>query len=166
MVEPVSLQTILTYLTLISVPVGVFYHILTLRNQSRAREVQITLQITNNFNVFSEQWSKFMYTWQWTDFNDFWTKYGPEKNLDEWSSMMEFWVFIENLGVMVKRKSLGIDLVDDIFSATILDFWNKVEPIAIGLRELWNMPDVMIWTEHLADELRKIREKRWTQQTP
>ena len=134
-----------------------------MRNQNRAREVQITLQITNNFNLFSEQWSKFMYSWEWTDFNDFWEKYGPENNLEEWSGMFQYWSFVENLGVLVRRKSLSIELVDDVFAGVILDYWEKVKPIALGMRELWEMPDVMIWTEHLATELEKIREKRWTQ---
>ena len=45
MAEPLGLQTILTYLTLISVIVGVFYHIMTLRNQSRTRQAQLFQQL-------------------------------------------------------------------------------------------------------------------------
>jgi hypothetical protein len=143
--------------------VAATYYSLQVRNQNRAREVQITLQITNNFNLFSEQWSKFMYSWEWIDFNDFWEKYGPENNLEEWSGMFQYWSFVENIGVLVRRKSLSIELVDDVFAGVILDYWEKVKPIAMGMRELWEMPDVMIWTEHLAIELKKIREKRWNQ---
>ena len=45
MAEPITLQTLLTYLTLISVPVGVFYYITTLRNQNRARQAQLLMQM-------------------------------------------------------------------------------------------------------------------------
>jgi len=41
MVEPVNLQTVLTYLTLISIPVGVIYHIMTLRNTRKTRELTL-----------------------------------------------------------------------------------------------------------------------------
>ena len=41
MVEQLILQTLLTYLTLISVPVGVFYHIMTLRNTGKNQEMQL-----------------------------------------------------------------------------------------------------------------------------
>jgi len=143
--------------------VGVIIALWQLRELNKTREVEITLQITNNFNLFSKQWSKFMYSWEWTDFNDFWEKYGPEKNIDEWSEMFQFWSFVENLGVLVKRKSLNIELVDDVFAGVILDYWEKVKPIAVGLREMWDMPDVMIWTERLSDELINIRTKRWAQ---
>ena len=44
MAETISLQTLLTYLTLISVPVGVFYHILTLRNSQKTRELSLRAQ--------------------------------------------------------------------------------------------------------------------------
>ena len=37
----IDLESLLTYFTLISVPIGVIYHILTLRNQSRTRQFQI-----------------------------------------------------------------------------------------------------------------------------
>jgi hypothetical protein len=58
MAEPVSIQTMLTYLTLISVPVGVFYHIMTLRNQSRTRQVQLFMQIYNRWTdpIFQENY--------------------------------------------------------------------------------------------------------------
>jgi hypothetical protein len=158
----VPLETVLDVLPVLSLVVVLGYYSLLVRNQNRDREVQIILQINNNFNLFSKQWSKFMYSWNWTDFNDFWEKYGPETNLDEWSDMMQYWTFIENLGVLVRRKSLSIELIDDVFAGIILDHWEKAEPIAVGLRELWDMPDVMIWTEQLSDELIKIRTKRWT----
>jgi hypothetical protein len=153
---------VLDVLPVLSLVLVLAYYSLQVRNQNRDREVQIILQINNNFNLFSKQWSKFMYSWNWTDFNDFWEKYGPETNLDEWSDMMQYWTFIENLGVLVRRKSLSIELIDDVFAGIILDHWEKAEPIAVGLRELWDMPDVMIWTERLSDELIKIRTKRWT----
>ena len=41
MAEPVSLQTLLTYLTPISIPVGVIYHIMTLRNTRKNKQPQL-----------------------------------------------------------------------------------------------------------------------------
>ena len=52
----IDLQTILTYLTLISIPIGVLYHIMTLRNTSKnqqlqleSRQIQLYMQLLDRF---------------------------------------------------------------------------------------------------------------------
>ncbi len=58
----IDLQTILTYLTLISVPVGVIYHIMTLRNtrknqllQLETRQTQLYMQVLNKVSSLEFQ---------------------------------------------------------------------------------------------------------------
>lgn len=56
MAEPVSLQTLLTYLTLISVPVGIFYYIMTLRNNSKNQRQTLDTRQTNILmNLYKER---------------------------------------------------------------------------------------------------------------
>ena len=79
----VSIQTLLTYLTLISVPVGVFYHILALRNQNRAREAQFLLQINQVFQDKEavRDWYD-VFNMQFQDYQDFLKKYDSEVNFE------------------------------------------------------------------------------------
>jgi len=53
MIEPVNLQTVLTYLTLISVSVGVFYHIMTLRNTRKNQQLQLETRQINTYLTFT-----------------------------------------------------------------------------------------------------------------
>jgi hypothetical protein len=66
MIEQFSLQTLLTYLTLISVPIGVFYHIMMLRNSQKARQTEMLMRLHESkhdkegleafFRVLSMDW--------------------------------------------------------------------------------------------------------------
>jgi hypothetical protein len=49
MVTIETLQTVLTFVTLISVPVGVFYHIMTLRNQKQSRQASLFMQLYDTY---------------------------------------------------------------------------------------------------------------------
>jgi len=52
----IDIQTVLTYLTLISVPVGVFYHIMTLNNTRKNQEMQLETRQTQIFLNFFTEW--------------------------------------------------------------------------------------------------------------
>ena len=55
----IDLQTLLTYLTLISVPFGVFYHIMTLNNTRKNQQMQLeTRQAQLFFNLYMEDISE------------------------------------------------------------------------------------------------------------
>jgi len=56
MAEPVTLQTLLIYLTLISVSVGVFYHVMTLRNTRKKQQMQLD---TRQAQMFTHLYSDF-----------------------------------------------------------------------------------------------------------
>ena len=56
MAEPLTLQTLLTYLTLISVPVGVFYHIMTLNNTSKNQRQTLDTRQTNILMNLYKEW--------------------------------------------------------------------------------------------------------------
>jgi hypothetical protein len=52
----VDIQNVLTYLTLISVPVGVFYHIMTLNNTRKNQQLQLETRQTQLFMNLYETW--------------------------------------------------------------------------------------------------------------
>ena len=92
MAEPVSIQTLLTYLTLISVPVGVFYHIMTLRNTRKNQELQLETRQTQLFmeiyktyasKQFQKDLEQMRYVWEFEGLDDFFYKYGVENNPDD-----------------------------------------------------------------------------------
>jgi len=86
-----DLQTLLTYLTLISVPVGVFYHIMTLRNTRRNQEVTLETRQTQLFmeifktyasKEFQRDLEQMRFVWEFDGYDDFFEKYGVENDPD------------------------------------------------------------------------------------
>ncbi len=95
----IDLQTVLTYLTLISVPIGVFYHIMTLNNtrknqkmQLETRQAQLFMQIYHGmsspeFYMRSDELLKM----EWEDFDDYYRKYGSENNPENYALRFSTW---------------------------------------------------------------------------
>ena len=74
----IDLEQLLTYLTLISVPIGVFYHIMTLNNtrknqqlQLETRQAQLFMQLYNRLEKdFVTSFLNVM-NWEWDSYEDF-----------------------------------------------------------------------------------------------
>jgi len=68
-------------------------------------------------------------------------------------------VFFEGIGVLVKRKLISMDLVDDLFTTPILDTWEKMKPIVEGRRERLKRPQTLEWFEYLYNEMKKREQE-------
>ena len=64
---------------------------------------------------FLKLWNEVLY-WDWKNYEDFWEKWGPENNAEDYAK----WVFIiaysEGLGVPVKRRLIEVSLIHDLMS--------------------------------------------------
>ena len=147
-----EVQTLLGYLTPISLTVGVFYYILTLRNTSRNQEMQLETrqaqlfqQMYNSFTSleFKTVWNDVMYIWEWEDLSDFTAKYGS--GTDEFPKMDLVGTFFEGVGVMVKRGLIDVSLVDDLMSGHVVSAWERFSPLIHSWREMGNWPQLLEW---------------------
>ena len=150
----IDLQTILTYLTLISVPIGVFYHIMTLRNTRKNQQLQLETRQTQLFMNLYETWRNVQYRKQWlelmhlkwTDWEDFRGKYGlysgeAHPELLTFQSQMSFF---DGIGVLVKKGLIDIGYVHELLYTTIMWTWEKNQPLVEGFRRV-----VTPWEDHL-----------------
>jgi len=169
MAEPVSLQTLLTYLTLISVPVGVFYHIMTLRNtrknqqmQLETRQIQLYMQFHEKMSTrdFREAWDEIMDEWSWTGYEDFMKKYGPYENPDAWWKFNSIRTLFEQLGILAKEGSVNVQVIYDWLGGTPIYLWDKFEPIIDAMRIEWESPPKGMFSEHFEDLVYVLREIR------
>lgn len=165
MAEPVSLQTLLTYLTLISVPVGVFYHIMTLRNTRRNQDQQLETRQAQLFMSLYNRLSDKNFNQDWMDavtltinsqeeylrlFRD------AEKRTEIGSAVNALFAYFEGIGVLIKRGLVDIHLVDDLMSSYILMTWNKYGPFIKEQQESANRPELWEHFEYLANEIKKV----------
>ncbi len=168
MAEPVTLQTLLTYLSLISIPIGVFYHIMTVRNSSKnqklqleTRQIQLFMQIYNHYNEieFAKHIVGPLFLWDWEDVDEFWELYGPENDVDAYAKWTSVLNFFKGVGVLVQRNQIDISIVYDLLFSMFEPLWEKWEPIIKLHRVRYNVPTAWAATEYLYNELMKYVEE-------
>jgi hypothetical protein len=132
----ISIQTLLTYLTLISVPVGVIYHVMTLRNQSRTRQAQLLMNLYETYRSpeFRKNWQEVLAK-EYTDFDDFWDKYGSPVDRESWSRWLSVGAYFHGIGILLKEGLIDIKLLDQLFVNLVFITWLQMEPIVYGFRE-------------------------------
>jgi hypothetical protein len=162
----IDIQTILNYLALISIPVGVAYHIMTLNNTRRNQELQLE---TRQAQVFLQMYNR--YNEEIKDLSI------PEVLQDKVGISVEEFVDLfnndetfhrtiraissmsEGLGVLVKEDLLSIRYVALMWAGTTRMYWDVMEPILPGLAEHWNYPRLWSETAYLCRELIKYMEE-------
>lgn len=164
----VTIETISIVFTGLSISLAAFYYINTLRNaqenqrlQLETRQAQLYMQFYSKWcdKEFARQWQEFQ-GYMWSDFEDYMNKYSPDKNIEASSSMLSIGRYFEGLGVLVGRKLVDVDLVDDLMSGTIIRYWEKFEPIMVEYREQMGWPQLGEWVEFLYNQIKPLAEKQ------
>jgi hypothetical protein len=160
MVDLELIQSIFYTATAISVVCTAFYYAVTLRNAAKARQTELFMKLYERWydESFQQHWMEVIYKWQWADYDDYERKY-MSGNIQAFASGFSVLAYFEGIGVLVKRKLIDIDLVDDLMSTSILWYWEKTGSMVIESRKRSNRPQLLEWSEYLYNELVK-REKR------
>jgi hypothetical protein len=164
----IEIQTILTYLGLISIPVGVSYHIMTLYNTRKnqkltleTRQAQLFMQLyQRTINEESNRrWSKQM-LYQWDDYDDFDKKYG-QKSEDLTTILHTTWQQFNGVGLLLQQGLINNETAYGLsggWRAVLI--WMKWKDIIIEMRERYFNPDYMAGLEYLGEEMMKYREEK------
>jgi hypothetical protein len=146
----------------VGVLIGVVYYILDIRHQAKTRQTDLVMQLYSELGSkeFLEAERKF-FDWDFKDHKDFMDKYKTVTSgvSEVGVSFGLYCYFYQKVGILLHRKLIDIELVDDLFSINIKGWWEKVKPIAEGIRKEYNMPQYLEWFEYLYDEVKK-REQR------
>jgi len=59
----------------------------------------------------------------------------------------------ERIGILVYRRELSLEMVEDAHSGTIVNSWIKLQGFVEGLRELENRDTVLEWFQWLAERI-------------
>jgi hypothetical protein len=162
----VDIQTVLTYLTLISVPVGVAYHIMTLNNTRKNQQMQLEARQAQLYLFFASQMTSetlmdYGYNVMHSDLKnleDFnkWVGEQGSANQKSWGFMINFF---ENAGVLVRRDLLDIDMVATGFAGITRRYWEKMKPVILEQRISWDQPRLASEFEYLYERLMKYMEE-------
>jgi hypothetical protein len=141
-----SIAEILAAVASISVVVGVVIALAELRTARRARTEQTVMAVYGRMGEpeFISLLRR-VYAWQFKDYESF----RERATTDDWTALWSVGVYFEGLGLMVKRGTAPLDLVDDLVSSDILVAWPKFEPIIGGYRKAMASPQTLEWFEFL-----------------
>ena len=163
MVDLAILQTVSYLIAALSFAVTCAYYIMNLKNTQRnmqltleARQTQIFLQLMNYLKTEGRAWTKFMLTYEWSDFDDYMKKYGPIDNPDEWDEQFKHQITFEGIGILVNKKMIDISLVYEAYGDWVMRYWEKYQPVVVEFRKTYGS-EFFEWTEYLVGELRKYR---------
>jgi hypothetical protein len=157
----VDLQTISIMIASTGVFVAAIYYVLQIRHQTKLRQTDLVMRLFSHFGSkeFQESWQNILSS-EYEDYDDYVKKYGKA---DAWGVFMLF----EGMGLLVHRKLVKIDVVDELVSGPIKSTWEKMKPIIEGYRNQYNQPQFCEWFEFLYNEMEKTGQRlKWGKRTP
>ena len=92
----------------------------------------------------------------WTDADDFWTKYGAETNIKEYSRLASAGNYFKGIGVLLKRGLIDKMFIYDLLSSPLKLYWERLGPIILERRRLTDNPNLFAYVDYLYDEMNKI----------
>ena len=143
--------------------IGVIYYILDMRNQSSVRQTDLVIRlystlgtkefVENDVSIFHQDVG---------DLEGFMRKYGSFPKFMEsqdYAPYSMYHEFFEGVGILLHKKLIDIELVDDLFSTPIITIWEKTLPITEAFREYLKRPQLSEWYEYLYNEMKKREQK-------
>lgn len=144
-------------LTGLSITASIVYYASVLRNQNKTRQAQLFMQVYSQWYDpdFWKNWDNIM-NFEFKDYDEYFEKITPEIN----HSTLSIFAFLEGIGVLVKRELIAASFIDDLMSALVVDFWEKMKPVYTEARVRRNSPTVAEWVEYLYDTIKPIMEEQ------
>jgi len=149
----VTYQMVLSTLQTAGLLVGIFYYVTTLRNQNKARQTQLYMQISNKFGDSEQLEARNKYDlFDWLNAEDLIKDFG---SLEGRKTIGTLGCYYESLGILVKEKLLDIRIVSLFMTGNVISFWDKIKPFIGEMRELIGWQRAFVETEYLYNELMK-----------
>lgn len=133
----IELSTIRDLVAISGVLIALGYYIINIRNQRVTRQTQLLMNIyetyrSKEFRLIQTKLQNLEYT----DFHDFWERYGYENNPESWAEWLEVASFFNGIGVLVHRNMIDIGLVEELFSNIVVRMWEKMGGIIVEWRKV------------------------------
>jgi hypothetical protein len=142
-----DISTLSTIVATVSVVVGVLFTMMEVRHLARSRRTEVILKIYERFGSKEIVEGIMKIGSEYKSFEDYVKKHG----LSDTVQVLE--VFDE-VGVLLKRGLVDIDLVNDLFSYSVTPEWeSRVLELVEGIRKNSNQPSFFYHVEYLFKQL-------------
>jgi hypothetical protein len=159
----VDVQTVSIAVASASVVLAAIYYIFQVRHQTKVRQTDLIIRlystivtrefVENDVSIFNQEVN---------DLEGFMRKYSSFPKFMESPEYVPYMMdseFFEGVGILLRRKLVDIELVDDLFSSPIITIWEKTLPMTKALREYFKRPQLAEWFEYHYDEMNKREQK-------
>ncbi|MHA2393461.1 MAG: DUF4760 domain-containing protein [Promethearchaeota archaeon] len=165
----IELGVIRDLVAIFGVIAGLTYYVMTVRNTQRnqqmqldTRQAQLFMQIYSLFNdqKWMQNYLDVIYRWDFTDFEDWLGKYGPEADSESASKYGSLMAYFEGVGVLVDQGLIDTEAVSRLLSTNLIYLWEKMGPLIKERRKLMNNPFTWEYVEWLYNRVKKERPSR------
>jgi hypothetical protein len=126
--------------------IGVVYYILDMRNQTILRKTDLVMRLFSTFSSEDHRTAGKKVIWiTYKDYDDYVKKYGAPNS--------------EEVGVLLSKKLIDIDLIDQLFGYNIMLVGAKVMPILEEGRKRLNVPRFWVNFEYLYNEMKRREQQ-------
>ena len=148
----------------IGVLVGVVFTVLQLRDLVKTRQTDLILRLQSDWRgrELRESYVRVM-NMKFKTYEEFAEKYPLWSEIEsaDYRAVSEVGSFFDGVGILLHRKLVDVEMVDELFGTRIKDAWEKLKPAIEGRRKEVN-PVLRKWFEYLYNEI-KQREDRLRQ---
>jgi len=158
----VSIEQILYIVPILALTASILYYAIILRNANKTQQMQLETRQVQMFMIISNTRSspefqkliyRVTYIDEWKDLQDYYNRYGPEKNLDTYSEHLFVWHLYDTIGLLLKKEVIDLSFLDDLLKASLIVAWRKFEPVIKMNRQRVNQPNLWNQFEYLANEV-------------
>ena len=140
--------------------VGVVFTVLELRHLVKQRQTDLVTRLGYDISTNREFLEAFIdiFEVEFKDYDDFVKRYGKPMSKNEIPmSFMMMGNFFEQIGVLFRNRLIDASLISQLFPIDIV--WEKLKPLAEGMRKEYHNPGFFEWFEYLYNELKKGEQK-------
>jgi hypothetical protein len=154
----VDVPTISIIVACAGILIAATYYILQIRYQTRLRQTDMVMRLYNTFGSteFQKAYVK-THSLEFKNYADYEKK--CERDMKVQVASYSVCVYFEGIGVLLHRKLINLDVVDDLLSTPIIWTWKRLEPMIISWREHANRPQIWEWFEYLYNEMKNREQK-------
>lgn len=161
-VDIALLQTVPIAIASAGVFLAAIYYIFQIRHQTRLRQTDLVLRLYSTFASEDHRTAGKKVIWiTYEDYDDYVRKYGAPNSEEPIPTATDTVLyFYEEVGVLLSKKLVDIDLIDQLFGYNIMLLGTKIMPIIEEARKRLNLQ--RIWTnfEYLYNEMKRYEQKR------
>ena len=156
----VDIQTVSIAVASASVVLATIYYIWQIGHQTKLRQTDLIMRLQSTWLQSLRESYETVMKMKYEDYGEYAKKYPLWKGVGtpETRAVAEVGTFFDGIGILLHRRLIDVEMVDELFSVYIKDAWEKLKPGIEGLRRE-RYPTLRKWFEYLYNELKKREQK-------